>query len=148
MIMPETIIATPIPLKNSLQYPNWTNKPDVGKNCKFNYSETYYHGEKSGVIVAPIAYMYEKAIKSFEKAVTLTPDDILAWLFMEASYEKEKEFDRAIKCYKRVTKLDPKGTIAWVSLGNVYRNKKEFDKAKKCFDMAREIGLFFKKDEL
>ena len=92
--------------------------------------------------------MYEKAIKSFEKAVTLTPDDILAWLFMEASYEKEKEFDRAIKCYKRVTKLDPKGTIAWVSLGNVYRNKKEFDKAKKCFDMAREIGLFFKKDEL
>ena len=30
----------------------------VGNNCNFEYSETHYHGEKSGAIVAPVGYMY------------------------------------------------------------------------------------------
>jgi Fe-S cluster assembly scaffold protein SufB len=30
----------------------------VGNNCKFEYSETHYHGEKSGALVAPVGYMY------------------------------------------------------------------------------------------
>jgi len=30
----------------------------VGNNCNFEYSETHYHGEKSGALVAPVAYMY------------------------------------------------------------------------------------------
>jgi len=30
----------------------------VGNNCNFEYSETHYHGEKSGALVAPVGYMY------------------------------------------------------------------------------------------
>ena len=44
----------------------------IGKNCKFEYSETHYHGEKSGALVAPVAYMYVGENSVFENNFTLT----------------------------------------------------------------------------
>ena len=44
----------------------------IGKNCKFEYSETHYHGEKSGALVAPVAYMYVGENSIFENNFTLT----------------------------------------------------------------------------
>ena len=44
----------------------------IGKNCNFEYSETHYHGEKSGALVAPVAYMYVGENSIFENNFTLT----------------------------------------------------------------------------
>ncbi len=44
----------------------------VGKNCKFTYSETHYHGEKSGATVAPVGYMYIGENSTFENNFSLT----------------------------------------------------------------------------
>ncbi|MBN1214156.1 MAG: SufD family Fe-S cluster assembly protein [Candidatus Lokiarchaeota archaeon] len=44
----------------------------IGKNCKFNYTETHYHGEKSGAIVAPVAQIYIGENSIFENNFTLT----------------------------------------------------------------------------
>jgi Fe-S cluster assembly scaffold protein SufB len=44
----------------------------IGKNCKFTYSETHYHGEKSGATVAPVAYMYVGEQSVFENNFILT----------------------------------------------------------------------------
>jgi Fe-S cluster assembly scaffold protein SufB len=44
----------------------------IGKNCNFEYSETHYHGEKSGALVAPVAYMYVGENSVFENNFTLT----------------------------------------------------------------------------
>ncbi|MFW9947350.1 MAG: SufD family Fe-S cluster assembly protein [Candidatus Odinarchaeota archaeon] len=44
----------------------------IGKNCNFNYSETHYHGENSGALVAPVGYMYIGENSVFENNFTLT----------------------------------------------------------------------------
>ena len=44
----------------------------IGNNCKFTYSETHYHGETSGALVAPVAYMYVGENSVFENNFTLT----------------------------------------------------------------------------
>ncbi|MHA1688882.1 MAG: SufD family Fe-S cluster assembly protein [Promethearchaeota archaeon] len=44
----------------------------IGNNCKFTYSETHYHGEKSGALVAPVAYMYVGENSIFENNFSLT----------------------------------------------------------------------------
>jgi Fe-S cluster assembly scaffold protein SufB len=44
----------------------------VGKNCNFEYSETHYHGENSGALVAPVAQMYIGENSIFENNFTLT----------------------------------------------------------------------------
>jgi len=44
----------------------------IGKNCNFTYSETHYHGENSGALVAPVAYMYVGENSVFENNFYLT----------------------------------------------------------------------------
>ena len=44
----------------------------IGKNCKFGYHETHYHGEKSGATVAPVAYIYVGEDSIFENTFSLT----------------------------------------------------------------------------
>jgi len=44
----------------------------IGKNCKFAYNETHYHGERSGAIVAPVAYIYIGEGSIFENNFNLT----------------------------------------------------------------------------
>ena len=44
----------------------------IGKNCKFTYNETHYHGEKSGAFVAPVGYMYVGENSIFENNFNLT----------------------------------------------------------------------------
>ncbi len=44
----------------------------VGKNCKFTYSETHYHGENSGALVAPVGYIYVGENSIFENNFNLT----------------------------------------------------------------------------
>ncbi|MHA1490203.1 MAG: SufD family Fe-S cluster assembly protein [Promethearchaeota archaeon] len=44
----------------------------IGKNCKFTYNETHYHGEKSGAFVAPVGYMYIGENSVFENNFNLT----------------------------------------------------------------------------
>jgi hypothetical protein len=44
----------------------------IGNNCIFEYSETHYHGEKSGAIVAPVGYMYIGEDSIFENNFNLT----------------------------------------------------------------------------
>ena len=44
----------------------------IGKNCNFTYSETHYHGEQSGALVAPVAYVYVGENSVFENNFSLT----------------------------------------------------------------------------
>ncbi|MGQ4874555.1 MAG: SufD family Fe-S cluster assembly protein [Promethearchaeota archaeon] len=44
----------------------------IGNNCKFTYSETHYHGENSGALVAPVGYMYIGENSVFENNFNLT----------------------------------------------------------------------------
>ncbi|MHA1106014.1 MAG: SufD family Fe-S cluster assembly protein [Promethearchaeota archaeon] len=44
----------------------------IGKNCNFTYSETHYHGEKSGALVAPVAITYVGENSTFENNFNLT----------------------------------------------------------------------------
>jgi Fe-S cluster assembly scaffold protein SufB len=44
----------------------------IGNNCNFTYSETHYHGENSGALVAPVGYMYVGENSIFENNFNLT----------------------------------------------------------------------------
>ncbi|MFX1238950.1 MAG: SufD family Fe-S cluster assembly protein [Promethearchaeota archaeon] len=44
----------------------------IGRNCKFAYNETHYHGENSGATVAPVAYIYVGEDSTFENTFNLT----------------------------------------------------------------------------
>ncbi|MHA1343111.1 MAG: SufD family Fe-S cluster assembly protein [Promethearchaeota archaeon] len=44
----------------------------IGNNCNFKYTETHYHGENSGALVAPVGYMYVGENSVFENNFSLT----------------------------------------------------------------------------
>ena len=44
----------------------------IGKNCYLEYSETHYHGENSGALVAPVSHVYVGENSVFENNFTLT----------------------------------------------------------------------------
>ncbi len=48
----------------------------VGKNCKFVYNETHYHGEHNGTTVAPVSYVYVGENSYFENNFFLTQGTI------------------------------------------------------------------------
>ncbi len=72
---------------------------------------------------------YNVAIKCFEKAITIDPDDSETHLRMGHVYNKKSNTKKAISYYKKAIAIDPDFARAHYSLGTVYDKKGKLDKA-------------------
>ena len=81
---------------------------------------------------------YDHAIKDYDKATKLNPDDAKPYTGLGIAYFSKGEHDHAIKNYDKAIKLYPDDVMAYFGLGIVYFNKGECDRAIENHDKATE----------
>jgi tetratricopeptide (TPR) repeat protein len=79
---------------------------------------------------------YNLALKDFNEALGLDPNNALAFLNRGVVWASKKNYERALKDFDEAIRLDPKRAIAYVNRGTTWNNKKEYDRAIKDFDEA------------
>ena len=89
-----------------------------------------YHGMKQ----------YDKAITTYEKALTVDPKHLMARKYLGILYLNKKDFASAEKEFKRLIKDFPDNHIGWYQMGYLFRNKGEWKKAIDCYMKASVIG--------
>src|SRR3954467_14221020 len=72
---------------------------------------------------------YDLAIRAFDSAIALRPDDADAYNSRGNAYASRKELDRAIQDYDSATTLNPKNAFAFKNRGATYAAKDDLDLA-------------------
>jgi len=71
---------------------------------------------------------YDKAIESYNQAISINPDYADAYLNRGDAYDDKGDYDKAIESYNQVIRIDPNNAMGYVSRGLLYYNKKDYDK--------------------
>ena len=82
---------------------------------------------------------FEEAIKGYQKAVEIKPDDDSAYNNMGIAYDNLKQFEEAIKSYQKAIEINPYNNAAYYNMGIAYDNLKQFEEAIKSYQKAIEI---------
>jgi tetratricopeptide (TPR) repeat protein len=90
---------------------------------------------------------YDRAIKDFDKAIRLDPNNAAAFSDRGVAWFYKKEYDKAIEDYDEAIRLYPEYALAFFNRGLAWLCKKEYDnaikdydKATKCFDETIREG--------
>jgi len=78
-------------------------------------------------------------IAEHEKAVTLNPDNIEAWIHLGDLYFDSGLSEKSIAAYEKALALNPVNAEVWTDMGVMYRKIGKFEKAIQCFDKA--VGI-------
>jgi len=89
--------------------------------------QRYDHGDFSG------------AVKLYEKALKLDPNDSEAWNNKGVSLAHMGRHDEAIECYEKAQALRPGNWKAWYNLGVAYHRTGRLREALGCYDRSIEL---------
>ena len=81
---------------------------------------------------------YEVAVKEYEKALALEPDNVDILINLGAVCLQRHRVDRAIECFGRAIELEPQNTMALYDIGKAYMFKNDFRLAIMAFQQASE----------
>lgn len=81
----------------------------------------------------------EDAISSFEKILTIDPENSKAYLGLARCYKRQDKIERAISYFEKAIELDPQNASAFDSLGLTYRQIGKLEEAISCYLKARGI---------
>tara|TARA_B100001057_G_C22316901_1_gene744205 strand:+ start:42 stop:494 length:453 start_codon:yes stop_codon:yes gene_type:complete len=83
---------------------------------------------------------YLQAIKNFNKAIELDPQDYNIWLFRGKCKYFLKQYQEAIKDLNKAIELNPDKEISWYSRGSCKFFLKQYEEAIKDFKKAYQIN--------
>ncbi len=78
----------------------------------------------------------ENALKLFEEALALSPDNPDALIKKAGALEKLNRADEAIACYNRAIEMDESATMAWLQKGGLFNRMARYDEAMQCYEKA------------
>src|SRR5438477_11387513 len=73
----------------------------------------------------------DEEVRHLEKAVSIYPKFVEAYLRLGAAYMDLQQWDKAEQALKKTIEIDPKAANGYFALGEVYRRQKKFDQAEK-----------------
>lgn len=82
---------------------------------------------------------YPKAVKCFQSAIRLSPEDSNSWVGLGESYINSGRYVAAAKTFTRAQVLDPQNWIATYHLGTVQRLTQEYNLAIKTFEHVASL---------
>lgn len=83
---------------------------------------------------------FDDAVKRFERARELEPDDPAIYFNLGVAYTFVKEEDKAIETFQTCVNLNPLAAEAYYNMGQIYLLRKEdFSKALSCFSRAASV---------
>jgi len=84
--------------------------------------------------------LFNDAIRSYEKAVFIDRDNVMAWDMLGYGYKSNGELGKAIYSYRQAIKADPKDKSANFSIGVILASKKKYKEAVPYFEQIRAFG--------
>ncbi len=84
---------------------------------------------------------YKEAIKSYQKATELNPDNYSAYYNMGNAFSDLKQHREAIKCYQKTVEINPDNHSAYYKLGAAFANLKQYEIAIINFKKSVEIDF-------
>lgn len=79
---------------------------------------------------------FDGAEQAWTKAISLNPDDFLAYAYRAGLYDEQDKFDLALKDYRKVVETNPKYYFAYESLGILAWHEQQWDEARAAFEKA------------
>ena len=102
--------------------------------------------------MSPVAYQYyltanyylslkqnEKAIREFEKAIELAPNDSMLYLKLAGIYNDIGNWKKAVEIYYQATKIKPDDSFIYVSIGNILQQNQNYEGALAAYKKSYEI---------
>lgn len=86
--------------------------------------------------------MYEAALRCYDKAIELHPDDSKPLVYKAISLMRLKKYTEAVTCCDRAIELNPYDSDAWSAKGSsmTFLKKKDYLAALACFNKALDIN--------
>ena len=82
---------------------------------------------------------HDEALKAFDKAVQLAPDDAARWTELGDALLRVQRYDHALLAFQHVLKLDPRHQDAAYKSGVLLHNAGRFAEAVSCLDLCDEL---------
>ena len=98
-----------------------------------------YPNYVEGLILLALINPVSKAIKYFEKAAKINPDNAYVWCFI-GTLKISDDFDGAIRSFRKAIEIYPDCVEAWYGIGLAYVKIGNHDEAMKYFKKAVEIN--------
>jgi len=83
---------------------------------------------------------HERAIKDFDKAIELNPDDAETYYNRGVAYAKLNKYEQAIKDYEKAIELNPDDAKAYYNRGLAYAELNKYEQAIEDYDKAIELN--------
>jgi tetratricopeptide (TPR) repeat protein/predicted amidophosphoribosyltransferase len=83
---------------------------------------------------------YEEAIKCYEKALEINPQQTETWFNKGNSLGRLGRFDEATKCHDKALEINPQHPTGWNNKGVSLQDLGRFDEAIKCYEKALKIN--------
>jgi len=82
---------------------------------------------------------FRNAIRSYEKALTFTPERAVIWLDAGVAHHQLGEADQARRHYEQAVELDPELARAWHNLGAVKQELGDIKGGQDALDEAERL---------
>ena len=82
---------------------------------------------------------YDNAIRDYNKAVELKPDNARAYRSRGDAYNNKGEYEQSIQDYDKAIELKPDDATIYLNRGNAYNDKGEHERAIQDYDKAIEL---------
>jgi len=83
---------------------------------------------------------YDQALKDFNDALKLKPNDALLITYRGVVYYAKGQTDLAMKDFNRAIEIDPKAGKAYYQRGMIYENQEKFAQAVPELKKAKSLG--------
>jgi Flp pilus assembly protein TadD/predicted amidohydrolase len=101
-------------------------------------TERAHNWFRKGVALGELG-KYEEAIKCYDKAIEIKPNDEEAWYNKGVALGKLGKHEEAIRCFDRAIEIKPSYEEAWYGKGVRLGELGKYEEAIKCYDRAIEI---------
>ena len=82
----------------------------------------------------------EEALKSFDRALEMEPNDLAAWVGKGNLMAASDRFDEALFCFDKAIELNPNIGAAWQGKANALQKMGRDAEARACFAKAQSLG--------
>ncbi|GAH72265.1 unnamed protein product, partial [marine sediment metagenome] len=83
---------------------------------------------------------FNKAIASYEKLITLEPNNTRNYQRLGETYFKIEEKEKAVATWRKIMELNPDDAYSYTQVGRIYKKHGLYDEAISAYEKALELG--------
>jgi len=91
------------------------------------------------------AKRYDEALTLFEKALSINPNNDMAWGDKALILDKVGNISDALSSFSKAISINPNNSVTWLNKGLTLLRMRKFNESIECFDTALELNNSYAK---